>query len=40
VYLFCVELTRLAGLYHLNCILESGWPVEAMPEGLTDQCVG
>jgi hypothetical protein len=40
VYLFCVELTRLAGLYHLSCILESGWPVEAMPEGLTDQCAG
>jgi hypothetical protein len=36
VYLLCVELTRLAGLYHLSCILESGWPVEAMPEGLTD----
>jgi hypothetical protein len=40
VYLLCVELTRLAGLYHLSCILESGWPVEAMPEGLTDQCTG
>jgi hypothetical protein len=40
VYLLCVELTRLAGLHHLSCILESGWPVEAMPEGLTDQCAG
>jgi hypothetical protein len=38
--LFCVELTRLAGLHHLSCILESGWPVEAMPEGLADQCAG
>jgi hypothetical protein len=35
-----MELTHLAGLYHLSCILESGWPVEAMPEGLTDQCAG
>jgi hypothetical protein len=40
VYLLCRELTRLAGLYHLSCILESGWPVEAVPEGLTDQCAG
>jgi hypothetical protein len=40
VYLLCMELTRLAGLYHLSCILESGWPVEAMPEGLTDQRAG
>jgi hypothetical protein len=40
VYLLCVELARLAGLYHLNCILESGWPVKAMPEGLTDQRAG
>jgi hypothetical protein len=40
VYLFCVELTRLAGLYHLSCILEIDWPVEAIPEGLTDQCAG
>jgi hypothetical protein len=31
-----VELTCLAGLHHLSCILESGWPVEAMPEGLAD----
>jgi hypothetical protein len=40
VYLLCMELTCLAGLYHLSCILESGWPVEAMLEGLTDQCAG
>jgi hypothetical protein len=26
VYLLCVELARLAGLYHLSYILESGWP--------------
>jgi hypothetical protein len=37
VYLLCMELTCLAGLYHLSCILEGGWPVEATPEGLTDQ---
>jgi hypothetical protein len=36
VYLLYMELTRLAGLYHLSCILEGGWPVEAVPEGLTD----
>jgi hypothetical protein len=29
-----------AGLYQLNCILEGGQPVKAMPEGLTDQCAG
>jgi hypothetical protein len=40
VYLLCVELARLAGLYHLSYILEGGWPVEAMPEDLTDQCAG
>jgi hypothetical protein len=40
VYLLCMELTRLAGLYHLNCILEGGWLVEAMPEGLTGQRAG
>jgi hypothetical protein len=40
VYLLCMELTCLAGLYHLSCIMESGWPVKAMPEGLTDQCAG
>jgi hypothetical protein len=33
-----MELTRFVGLYHLSCILEGGWPVEAMLEGLTDQC--
>jgi hypothetical protein len=31
VYLLCMELARLAGLYHLSCILESGWPLEAVP---------
>jgi hypothetical protein len=36
VYLLCMELTRLAEIYHLSCILESGWPVEAVLEGLTD----
>jgi hypothetical protein len=36
VYLLCMELTRLAGIYHLSCILESGWPVEVVLEGLTD----
>jgi hypothetical protein len=40
VYLLCMELACLAGLYHLSCILESGWPVKAMPEGLTNQCAG
>jgi hypothetical protein len=40
VYLLYVELTRLAGLYHLSYILEGGWPVKAMPEGLTNQCAG
>jgi hypothetical protein len=40
VYLLCMELTRLAGLYHLSCILDSCWLVKAMPEGLTNQCVG
>jgi hypothetical protein len=40
VYLLCMELARLAGLYHLSCILESGWPVKAIPEGLTDQRAG
>jgi hypothetical protein len=24
VYLLCMELTRLAGLYHISCILEGG----------------
>jgi hypothetical protein len=38
VYLLCMELTRLAGLYHLSCILESCWPVKTMPKGLTNQC--
>jgi hypothetical protein len=37
VYLLCMELTRLAGLYHLSCIMEGGWLVEVVPEGLTDQ---
>jgi hypothetical protein len=27
-------------VYLLSCILESGWPIEAMPEGLTIQCAG
>jgi hypothetical protein len=40
VYLLCMELACFAGLYQLSCILEGGWLVEAMPEGLTDQCVG
>jgi hypothetical protein len=40
VYMLCMELTGLVGLYHLSCILEGGWPVEAMPEGLTDQRAG
>jgi hypothetical protein len=40
VYLLCMELACLAGLYHLSCILESSWPVKAMPEGLTNQCAG
>jgi hypothetical protein len=35
-----MELACFAGLYQLNCILEGGWPVEAMPEGLTDKCAG
>jgi hypothetical protein len=39
--LVCVFVLRgLAGLYHLSCILETGWPVKAMPEGLTDQRAG
>jgi hypothetical protein len=40
VYLLCMELTCFAGLYNLSYILESSWPVEAMPEGLTNQCAG
>jgi hypothetical protein len=40
VYLLCMELTCFAGLYQLSCILESSWRVEAMPEGLTNQCAG
>jgi hypothetical protein len=40
VYLLCVELIRLAGLYHLSCILEGGWLLKAMLEGLTDQRAG
>jgi hypothetical protein len=40
MYLLCMELTRLAGRYHLNCILESCWPVKTMPEGLTNKCAG
>jgi hypothetical protein len=40
VYLLCMELTRLAGLYHLSRILESCWPVKAMLEGLTNQFAG
>jgi hypothetical protein len=40
VYLLCMELTCFAGLYQLSCILESSWPVEAVPEGLTNQCAG
>jgi hypothetical protein len=37
VYMLCMELTCFAGLYQLRCILEGGWPVKAMPKGLTDQ---
>jgi hypothetical protein len=33
----CMELTCFAGLYQLSCILESGWPIETVPEGLTNQ---
>jgi hypothetical protein len=40
VYLVCMELTCFVGLYQLSCILERSWLVEAMPEGLTNQCVG
>jgi hypothetical protein len=40
VYLLCMELTCFVGLYQLGCILESSWSVEAMPEGLTNQCAG
>jgi hypothetical protein len=40
VYLLCMELTCFARLYQLSCILESGWPIEAVPEGLTNQCAG
>jgi hypothetical protein len=40
VYLLCMELTCFAGLYQLSCILESSWLVEAVLEGLTNQCVG
>jgi hypothetical protein len=29
-----MELTCFVGLYQLSCILEGGWPVEAMLEGL------
>ena len=40
VYLLCMELTCFAGLYQLGCILESSWLVEAVLEGLTNQCAG
>jgi hypothetical protein len=40
VYLLCMELTCFAGLYQLSCILESSWPIEAVPEDLTNQCAG
>jgi hypothetical protein len=40
VYLLFMELTCFTGLYQLSCILKSSWPVEAMPEGLTNQCTG
>jgi hypothetical protein len=40
VYLLCMELTCFAGLYQLSYILESGWPIETVPEGLTNQCAG
>jgi hypothetical protein len=40
VYLICMELTCFAGLYQLSSILESSWLVEAVPEGLTNQCAG
>jgi hypothetical protein len=40
VYLLCMELTCFAGLYQLSCIRESSCPVEAVPEGLTNQCAG
>ena len=40
VYLLCMELACFAGLYQLRCILESGWPIEAVPKGLTNQCAG
>jgi hypothetical protein len=40
VYLLCMELTCFAGLYQLGYILESSWPVEAVLEGLTNQCAG
>jgi hypothetical protein len=40
VYLLCMELTCFARLYQLSCILESGWLVETMLKGLTNQCAG
>jgi hypothetical protein len=35
-----VELTRLAGLYQLNGVLESCRPVKSVSKGFTDQRVG
>jgi hypothetical protein len=40
VYLLCMELTCFAGLHQLSCIMESSWLIEAVPEGLTNQCAG
>jgi hypothetical protein len=40
VDLLGVELTRLAGLYPLDDVLESCRPVKSVPKGFTDQRVG
>jgi hypothetical protein len=40
VDLLDVELTRLAGLYQLDDVLESCRPVKSVPKGFTDQHAG
>jgi hypothetical protein len=35
-----VKLTRLAGLYQLDGVLESCRPVKSMPKGFTDKRAG
>jgi hypothetical protein len=36
--LFSVVLAPFAGAYYFSGIGQGGWPVEALPEGASDQC--